>query len=193
MHDLTVNGTFISEKVSKVRWIPEQYTAPDSFVTGSWDFPVNTIKLWKLASRDIMEEENESIPKCIAKVNITGDVTGLEFVDANHIVVSSTDGFVSVQNINRNLARDNLSEVFRYPNLHSFPNDVTASCNAVSSFEHNVATVGEDGRLNVLTTNASTVLRTIDADSCSLTCVSFINHKEVKPLVQIMRQPYTNL
>lgn len=179
MPALKVNGSFISEKVSKIRWIPEQYTVPDSFVTGSWDFPVNSVKVWQLQSNNLTDDA-EIVPKCTASKKIHGDVTGLEFIDANNIAVSSTDGCVRVLHLNRNIGRENLTEEYCQKDAHHFENNVTAPCNALSTFEHNIASVGEDGRLNVLNINGNAIIRTINnADSCSLTCVTFINHKEV--------------
>lgn len=35
-----IHGTFISEKVSKIRWKPEDFSEAKSFLTGSWDNPV---------------------------------------------------------------------------------------------------------------------------------------------------------
>lgn len=94
MSEIKVNLTFISEKVSKIRWLPEQYASSVSFVTGSWDFPINSIKLWKLTPNDLSDNENELIPKCTAKISIKGDITGLELIDYNHIAISSSDGML---------------------------------------------------------------------------------------------------
>lgn len=181
MPELKVSGNFISEKVSRVRWIPEQYTASDSFLTGSWEFAENNIKIWRLASSDFSaEDQNESVPKCTSTVSIAGDVTGLEFVDADHVVASSSDGFVCVLHINRNKIQDSLTERFRFKQLHRFANEVKASCNGLATFQHNVATVGEDGRLNVLAVNGTQVVRSFtNADSCTLTSVAYVSENEV--------------
>lgn len=184
MSDHRVNGTFLSEKVSKIRWIPQQYTAPDSFVTGSWDFtPTNSVKLWTLlssGSNEYSDDTDTDIPKCTAALPVGGDVTGLEFVDADHIVVGCTDGSIIIANIDRNLARQNLRERLNFGVIHRFANKVAAACNALAKFEHQVATVGEDGRLNVLAINQKRLLRSYDvADSCSLTSVAFVSEKEV--------------
>jgi len=32
-----VHGTFMGEKINKVRWKPEDLTESDIFLTGSWD------------------------------------------------------------------------------------------------------------------------------------------------------------
>lgn len=185
MSDPRVNGMFLSEKVSKIRWNPQQFSEPDSFVTGAWDSPESSVKLWKLTSGNAFfggggDELSEYIPKCTAKLILPGDITGLQFVDSEHIVVASSDGFVSVLHIDRNRTAQNLSERYRYRNLHRFENGVAAPCNGLAAFEHNVATIGEDGRLNVLAISQNRVIASVDeADSCSLTCVTFVNQKEV--------------
>lgn len=184
MADPLVNGMFLSEKVSKIRWVPQQYSTPDSFVTGGWDSPENSIKLWKLTSGNDLfgagggDEHSEYIPKCTAELPLSGDITGLEFVDSDHIVVASSDGFVSVVHIDRNRTAQ-LSERYRYRNLHCFENGAAAACEGLATFEHNVASIGA-GRLNILAINQNRVVACVDeADSCSLTCVTFVNQKEV--------------
>lgn len=90
--DVQVNGTFISEKLSKIRWLPEQYTSAESFVTGSWDFNQNHVRVWKFSQNEYSENEMETVPICTAKHPIGGDVTGLEVVNSDSLVVSSSDG-----------------------------------------------------------------------------------------------------
>lgn len=94
MPDHQVNGTFISEKLSKIRWIPEQYTSTSEkkFVSGSCDFNQNHIRLWKLSQNEYSENEIEIIPVCTAKHPISGDVTGLEVFNFDNIAVGSSDG-----------------------------------------------------------------------------------------------------
>lgn len=36
----SVQGTFVSEKISKVRWKHEDFADAKYFLTGSWDDPV---------------------------------------------------------------------------------------------------------------------------------------------------------
>lgn len=87
-----LNASVISEKVSKIRWIPEQYSAPQSFVTGNWDFALNNVRIWTYVQNDLSDEEIEYIPKSTAKVNIAGDVTGIQFVNLDNFLVSSSTG-----------------------------------------------------------------------------------------------------
>ncbi|XP_001850986.2 nucleoporin Nup43 [Culex quinquefasciatus] len=183
-----VNSTFISEKVSRIRWIPEQYDESSNFITTSWDLDVNNVKLWKLVRNDYgggldEEDENEFVPRCTAEICFTGDISGLEFVGEGHCVVSNTEGFVSLIALDRERDEDQLQERFRFENLHRFDTFSTlngAPCTALSVHDTDVATVGEDGRLNVLSTVGQKVLRSISgADSCTISCVAFLNPKEV--------------
>lgn len=36
-----IQGTFTSEKISKIRWQRNDFDEAKSFLTGSWDNPVN--------------------------------------------------------------------------------------------------------------------------------------------------------
>lgn len=92
MSTAKLNASVISEKVSKIRWIPEQYSAPQSFVTGNWDFGSNNVRIWTYIQNDLTDEDIEYIPKTTAKVNISGDVTGIEFVNLDNFLVSSSNG-----------------------------------------------------------------------------------------------------
>lgn len=92
MEETKVNGFFISEKVSKVRWVPEHLKTTEKFITGSWGNSVNHVKCFKLQRNQFSEEANEYVPKCNDKVAFHGDITGIEFLDQDKIVVSSSDG-----------------------------------------------------------------------------------------------------
>lgn len=55
-----------------------------------------------------------------------------------------------------------------------------ASCTALATFDQDIATVGEDGRINLLTSQQKKQFRVIEnADSCSLLCVDFLRHSEI--------------
>ncbi|KAG4077740.1 hypothetical protein HA402_011169 [Bradysia odoriphaga] len=180
MSTAKLNASVISEKVSKIRWIPEQYSAPQSFVTGNWDFGLNNVRIWTYTHNDLTDEDIEYIPKSTAKVNIAGDVTGIEFVNLDNFLVSSSNGLVNLFNINRDLAANNLVQKHSFKGLHKFHGETVAPCTDLSVCGHSVATVGEDGRLNIVNLNGMNVTRSIgDADSCSIICVDFINQKEI--------------
>ena len=38
--ELHAQGTFVSEKISKIRWQHEPFSDTKTFLTGSWDNPV---------------------------------------------------------------------------------------------------------------------------------------------------------
>lgn len=62
-----------------------------------------------------------------------------------------------------------------WENLHSSGGTTDVSC-----YEEDVAAVGEDGALVLLTATMPTPVRTIrKADSCPMTCVAFLKHNEV--------------
>lgn len=87
-----VNCSFVSEKVSKIRFVQEKYKQADTFITGGWGSDVNAIGLWKLARDDLTNDDNEGdyMPNAISKVSIDGDVTGLEFINPELIVCSTS-------------------------------------------------------------------------------------------------------
>lgn len=80
---------YISEKVSKIRWIPQEATGDSNhFLTGSWGFNYNALKLWHLNENP----ENDFLPKCTSKLNFLGDISGLEFITSGSCAVSTTGG-----------------------------------------------------------------------------------------------------
>lgn len=87
-----VNCSFVSEKVSKIRFVQEKYKQSNTFVTGGWGSDPNTIGLWKLTRDESTNDGNEddSTPKSISKIKVDGDVTGLEFLNTESIVCSTS-------------------------------------------------------------------------------------------------------
>lgn len=100
---------------------------------------INSINLWQIKAEMIDNElaEMESC-KCVYSIPISGDVTGLEFIDSNNFVVSSSSGFASLIYLNHGSV-DALKENYKFENLHKF------SCSGLSVYEDHFATVGEDG------------------------------------------------
>lgn len=114
------------------------------------------------------------MPKITAKVPMHGDVTGLEFLDFNNFGVTCADGSFSLIYINRDKDEDNLRQNFKHESLHTF------SCNGLSAFDEDVATIGEDGEWHILSTASQRIVRSNkNADSCCLTAVVFVNRKEL--------------
>lgn len=87
-----VSCSFVSEKVSKIRFVQEKYKQADTFVTGGWGSDINTIGLWKLAKDEQSNDECDIdyMPKSISKIPIDGDVTGLEFLNPELIVCTTS-------------------------------------------------------------------------------------------------------
>ena len=169
-----INGSFVSEKISKIRFVQENYEESTKFVSGS----ASNIKLWKLIKSDFMmgEDENELVPKNLAKIPVTGDVTGLEFVDYNNFAACSSIGAVFLIYLNDTEIKEN----HKFSNLHKFATGVVAPCTGLSVYDEDVATIGEDGSINILSVLTQKVAHKIpEADSCSLTAVAFVSHKEL--------------
>jgi nuclear pore complex protein Nup43 len=138
-----INNSYVSEKISKIRFLPEKFDESNKFITGSWDSVTNHLKVWQIATN---EDFNEFSPVCLSKLRIHADVTGLEFIGSDHICVSSSDGAVKIYQINHDKDRDNLAEVASFEKLHKHRDGSEAACTGVCLFEENIASVGEDGR-----------------------------------------------
>lgn len=172
------NSSFVSERINKIRFIDnDDCLEPDLFVSGSSE---SNVKLWKLFKNDFSDEiESDYTPKAVAKLTVEGDITGLEVADHNNFVVSSGSG-VSCVWINRDIERNNLKENFRFKNLHKFKTGDPALCTGLSIYEDTICTVGEDGRITVLSlSNQKTLTELENVDSVTQTAVNFINYKEL--------------
>lgn len=140
MNELNVCVSFISEKVSKIRFCQEQFGETDDFVTGSYyGVKERAVKYWKLFKNDQLDEDNEYTPKSIAKVVQKADVTGMEFLDFNNVAVTTSDGTLSLIYIFRDREENNLKEHIKLTNLHKY------SCSGLSILDEHIATIGEDG------------------------------------------------
>ena len=73
-----------------------------------------------------------------------------------------------------------MKEIMTWDNIHYFEYGGSSPCTGLACFEEDVATVGEDGRLILLTARQKQTVRRIEeADSCSLRSVCFLKHNEV--------------
>lgn len=111
-----VNCSFVSEKVSKIRFVQEKYKQADTFVSGGWGSDVNAIGLWKLARDEQSNDENEIdyMPKSISKIPVDGDVTGLEFINPELIVCSTSSDtgkmkYIHILSTNMTVSTNNFS------------------------------------------------------------------------------------
>ncbi|KAM3960917.1 nucleoporin 43 [Aphomia sociella] len=174
---LDVQGTFVSQKINKVRWIPEEYVETKCFFTGSWDDDVNSVKVWTFESPH--EEEEVEYPRVLSEYTVDGDVTEIKFVDKTKIAVSTSDGDVRLLEVSAYEKQTPLRDVYAWEKLHNYGAE-QCSCTALDTFEGDIATIGEDGNINILNGRRGDISRTFKgADSCSLHSICFIKHNEV--------------
>ncbi|KAJ8934095.1 hypothetical protein NQ318_004976 [Aromia moschata] len=139
----SVHGTFVSEKINKIRWRPDPFDNSHYFITGSVDNDVNHIKLWDFHEN---QEEDDIYPFLVSTFPYCGDVTEIQFLNADYFVTSSSSGSMA----------------------------------KIRLYENDIATVGEDGTINLLTAQSQNAVRTIaNADSSSIHCVIFLKHNEI--------------
>ncbi|KAJ8682998.1 hypothetical protein QAD02_018790 [Eretmocerus hayati] len=168
-------GTFVSEKISKVRWKHEDYTEAKYFVSGSWDDSVNRIGYWVFQKN----EDEELYPVNVSSTPVFGDVTEIRFISYDHFVASTTKGAAKVFKLQDSPFPEIKAEIC-WDSLHKFRDKEPAPCTSLSVFEQDIATVGEDGRINLLTAQQESPVRVInEADSCSLYCIDFLRHSEI--------------
>lgn len=115
---LEVQGTFVSQKISKIRWIAEDYVETKCFFTGSWDDEQNSIKVWTLESPH--EEEEVEYPRQLSEYLVDGDVTQIKFTEKNKIAVSLSNGDVRVLEVSLYDKQFPLKEVFHWKKLHNY-------------------------------------------------------------------------
>lgn len=115
---LDVQGTFVSQKINKIRWIPEEYAETTCFFTGSWDDDQNSIKVWTLESPH--EDEDVEYPRTLSEFPVDGDVTEIKFTEKNKIAVSTSDGDVRLLEISVYEKETPLREIYSWKNLHNF-------------------------------------------------------------------------
>lgn len=177
-----INNSFISERINKVRFIEEEHqnTEPTFFISGGSSEIKNNLKLWKLIQNEFADEtDNEFVPKATAKHTLNGDITGVEVLDHNNFVVSAGSS-VSLMWINRDQERNNLKENNRFENIHKFKTGDAALCTGISVFDENISSIGEDGRINVISANSQKIITVLeDTDSVTQTAVRFVNYKEL--------------
>ncbi|KAL1508944.1 hypothetical protein ABEB36_003758 [Hypothenemus hampei] len=172
-----LHGTFISQKVNKIRWKPERFGESHFFIMGSVDNVINHITLWDLCENS---DDEDIYPFPVTEQAYCGDVTELKFLNPDHFIATSSSGSAHLMKLKLPDVGDPLIEpVITWKDIHYFKNGDLSPCLSLAIYEQDLVTVGEDGRINVLTTQSSDVIRSIDADSCSIQCVIFVKHNEV--------------
>ncbi|KAF7276259.1 hypothetical protein GWI33_010728, partial [Rhynchophorus ferrugineus] len=173
-----LHGTFVSEKIHKIRWRPNGLHNSNYFVTGSIDNHTNTVKLWDFCEH---EEDDDIYPFPIFSFPYKGDILDIQFLNSEYFVCASSLGSAHLFSINTKSDGDLiLNNCVAWDNLHYFQNYDTSPCTALAVYENDLVTVGEDGKINILTSQSKNVIRTIEnADSCSIGCVLFLKHNEI--------------
>ncbi|XP_058130302.1 nucleoporin Nup43 [Anopheles ziemanni] len=161
----------LPHKVSCIRWVPEQLDAPNTFLTSSWDSTQNSVTLWSQFHNAYGENDQAAFPEPLAVKHLPGDIVQFEFIDEKTIACVTSEGALNILSI----ATDMIEEKFAIPNLHQF-DGFKAACTGVSVYDRDIATIGEDGCLKIVSVTVGEVLRTIkDKNTCSLCCISFVN------------------
>uniref|UniRef100_A0A8C4RC49 Nucleoporin 43 n=1 Tax=Eptatretus burgeri TaxID=7764 RepID=A0A8C4RC49_EPTBU len=179
---LTVFAKVVTQKVSKVRWQPGNEAVcrvPDVFATGSWDDEAkNRVSLWKLGdtTESVSAKHNYADPRLLCSINHPGDVMDLQFLDQERLVAASSMGTVSII---RRHSSETLSIAHRWENLHRL-NSETSPCTSVAFNNPDIASVGEDGTLNLLRVDTGQRSRTYEqADCTALNDIMFLSNSEL--------------
>ncbi|KAH8264500.1 hypothetical protein KR038_009151 [Drosophila bunnanda] len=204
MSSTVVSTHYISEKVARVRWLPEALHQSERFVTGSWDMDRNFVRVWKLQSNQHVSatgtDDVDQIPRCMDKVPMEDDVTAMEFVDNSTLAVSCADGMfvglstivgnkifehhighLSLMNVQRAVEEDQVQRLARSGRLHCFQrSQEPAPCTDLAVYGTDIATAGEDGCVNIVSSeNIRLVKRSIEADSMALFSLCYVSHQEL--------------
>ncbi|KAJ8980098.1 hypothetical protein NQ317_008559 [Molorchus minor] len=173
-----VCGTFVSEKINKIRWKPDPFNNSNFFITGSVDNDENNVKLWNLREN---EEEEDIYPYLVSSYTYCGDVSDAKFLNADYFVTSSSSGSVHLMKIHTLVDDDvEIRNETLWKKIHHFKNGDNAPCTALAVYEKDIVSIGEDGAINLLTAQSKNIIQRIgDADSCSIHCVIFLKHNEI--------------
>lgn len=164
-------GKFISRKVSKVRWLPQTDTSQQEssiLVTGSWDDEDNVVMVWSSSGGEASLRSEARMP---------GEVTGLEWLGGQTeagLVASTSAGTVTLFGLT---GLQGLQTALEWKGLHSTG---SGGATALACHGDNIATGGQDGRINILARDSKSPLKVYDkAESCSITAVTFTRASEL--------------
>ncbi|KAK2178261.1 hypothetical protein NP493_550g00028 [Ridgeia piscesae] len=189
--ETTYVAKFVSQKISKIRWqpTPKHVILPSNiFATGSWDNDKNHVSVWQL-ERSTMPDGSaigdrdfgfipDWEPALLTELEHVGDVTDLVFLTAELLLVASSTGTVQVCRYQSNTQR--LITSYSWQGLHHNMHSACACTGLATKIDDTFATVGEDGRLNVMCVEHREPVREINnADSCTLNSACFLKQSEV--------------
>ncbi|XP_046653277.1 lysine-specific demethylase 8-like [Daphnia pulicaria] len=168
----TVCAKFVSKKIRKVRWQrPAAFGRPNPeyFVAGSWDDEQNEVSLWNTVSPD--EQNNDPIQ--VSTIPVTSDVNDISFYDTSNFFVALGNGTIMMVRIGKKL-----EVVHQWMDIHHFKS-AKAPATGIVCQSPEIASIGEDGKLNLMRMNQDKPYKTIDADSCSLNAAVFTSQNEI--------------
>lgn len=150
MDCIRITVKYVKSKVSKVKWLSQDILCGEAsfFVTGSYDV---------LGEVCVYDGGVDGVVQKVSSLNQLGAVTDLVILNDNNILAASSNGDVSLFNYNHQMQR--LTHSHTHSGLHHHTNQSAAACNALSTNQSGlVASVGEDGMLNVMQADDSTAI-----------------------------------
>uniref|UniRef100_A0A8C6V4S7 Nucleoporin 43 n=1 Tax=Naja naja TaxID=35670 RepID=A0A8C6V4S7_NAJNA len=179
-----VVGKYVSQKISKTRWRPISATAlqpPEIFATGSWDNEENKISIWSVGDFVglVPNGEYHGEPHLLCDIQHSGDVMDMQFLDQERIVAASSTGSVAIFRHHQNNQTLSLNQ--KWEQAHYYDHSWgSASCTGIICSSPEIFSIGEDGRINMFTTDRKEAVRTIDnADSSTLQAVTRLRTTEI--------------
>lgn len=172
-----VQGIFVSQKISKIRWIHEDYAESKCFITGSWDDDHNAIKVWSCFGDP--RQETPSHPRVLSQSSVNGDVTEIKFTDNCRIAASVSSGDVHLLEISSYDKSTPPRVIYSWEKLHSLGLK-PCSCSCLDTLDGDIVTGGEDGVINALNCRQGAVSCLIkDSDGCSFNSICFLRYREI--------------
>lgn len=182
-----IERTYISAKVSTVRWKPE-LGVPNYFVTGTYEEDDNYLGLWSYPSNwewnqieetDTAKIFGEKIPTTLQKISVAGDVSAIKFVENNKFLYSTEGGEFGVVNIDSNEHQGKLG-MNRIHNWDcEFFGETSISYRAFEVGSAFICALGEDGHLYFLSQDLNSSLGTINHYNDEASCLGILSANEV--------------
>lgn len=92
-----------------------------------------------------------------------------QFANPDYFIASSSLGSLHCLKVSSEITGETIiNEERSWKKLHKSKNGDVSSCTSFGMYENDVVTVGEDGNINLLTTQRKDVVRTIGKDRVSL-------------------------
>ncbi|EDO33534.1 predicted protein [Nematostella vectensis] len=177
---------YVGHKISKARWASARQGSlepSDTFTTGGWDDHRNRLSVWQIedipAEPGAVTGTTPNEPILVADTEHIGDVTDIQYVGPESVVVASSSGNVSLYQYNTKRKVIYIEQVWERMHFHL---DQSCPCTSVATSQtsSDIITAGEDGRLNVLKTGNQNPIRFYDsADSTSINDITFTTTSEV--------------